>query len=84
MIMPSEHVNEVSAAKPSDDNAASNQAQADEAPAEPTASGESQQKTSSEKSESKEDDAAAKARQRQERFKALQARAVSNPVATSK
>ncbi|KAF7161821.1 hypothetical protein CNMCM5623_007286 [Aspergillus felis] len=73
--MPSECVNEVSAAKPSDDNAAPNQTQSDEAPAEPAASGESQQKTSSEKSESKEDDTAAKARQRQERFKALQARA---------
>lgn len=73
--MPVECVNEVSAAKPSDDNAASNQTQSGAAPAEPAASEEPQQKTSSEKLESKEDDAAAKARQRQERFKALQARA---------
>jgi pre-mRNA-splicing factor SYF2 len=72
----------VSAAKPSDNNAASNQTQSDGAPAEPAALEESQLKTSSEKSESKEDDAATKARQRQERFKALQARAVSNSVAT--
>lgn len=82
--MPPERKTEDSTAKPAQDPSTENQ-QTDERSEDPAVSAEGTDLKKAPEENSKEgpaeDDAAAKARQRQERFKALQSRAVSIPRA---
>ena len=78
--MPPERKTEDSTAKPAQDPSTENQ-QTDERSEDPAVSAEGTDLKKAPEEGPAEDDAAAKARQRQERFKALQSRAVSIPRA---